>query len=126
MAAESGWIIFGLAGQLLFTGRFLVQWLSSERAGRSVVPPSFWYLSIFGATILMVYAGYRRDPVFMIGQSSGLFIYFRNLQLITRERSRPSEDRFTPRQGLRIPIGPMSESGAELKSRMDQVARRVA
>lgn len=126
MAAESGWIIFGLAGQLLFTGRFLVQWLSSERAGRSVVPPSFWYLSIVGATILMVYAGYRRDPVFMIGQSSGLFIYFRNLQLITREHSRPSENRVRPLPGLRISTGSTPESGTRLKSGMEQAARRVA
>ena len=83
---EFWWVIFGLAGQLLFTGRFLVQWLASERAKRSVVPVAFWYFSIGGGVILLAYAIYRADPVFILGQSMGVFIYLRNLWLIRAER----------------------------------------
>jgi len=83
---EFWWVIFGLAGQLLFMGRFLVQWLASERAGRSVIPIAFWYLSISGGLMLFAYACYRADPVFILGQSVGVFIYARNLWLIRAER----------------------------------------
>lgn len=83
---EFWWVVFGLTGQLLFTGRFLVQWIASERAKRSVVPIAFWYLSIGGGVILLAYAIYRQDPVFILGQSMGLFIYIRNLWLIRVER----------------------------------------
>lgn len=79
-------VIVGLVGQLLFTARFMVQWIASERAGRSVVPVSFWYLSIGGSLILLAYALYRADPVFILGQGLGTFIYMRNLALIARER----------------------------------------
>jgi lipid-A-disaccharide synthase-like uncharacterized protein len=65
-----------------------VQWLSSESQKKSVIPPSFWLLSIGGAIILLIYAIYRQDPVFVLGQSAGLFIYLRNLQLIRNERTR--------------------------------------
>lgn len=88
MTNEQIWIAFGLTGQLLFTARFVVQWLSSEREKRSVVPPSFWYFSIGGALMLLVYAIYKRDIVFTLGQSSGLFIYVRNLQLIRNANKR--------------------------------------
>lgn len=88
MTSEQMWIAFGLMGQCLFTGRFIVQWLSSESQKKSVIPSSFWFLSIGGAIILLIYAIYRQDPVFMIGQSAGLFIYLRNLQLIHNERTR--------------------------------------
>jgi lipid-A-disaccharide synthase-like uncharacterized protein len=70
----------------MFSMRFLVQWISSERAKRSVMPIAFWYFSIAGGLILLTYALYRRDPVFIIGQSSGLFIYLRNLWLIRAEK----------------------------------------
>ncbi|MEL7211071.1 MAG: lipid-A-disaccharide synthase N-terminal domain-containing protein [Pseudomonadota bacterium] len=83
---EFWWVAFGLFGQLLFTGRFLVQWIASERAKRSVVPIAFWYFSIGGGLILLAYAIYRQDPVFILGQSMGLFIYLRNLWLIRVER----------------------------------------
>lgn len=83
---EFWWVMFGLAGQLLFTARFLVQWIASERAKRSVVPIAFWYFSISGGLILLAYAIYRQDPVFILGQSMGLFIYLRNLWLIRVER----------------------------------------
>ncbi len=83
---EFWWVMIGLGGQLLFTARFLVQWIASERAGRSVVPMSFWYLSSGGGIILFCYAVYRKDPVFILGQSMGLLIYLRNLWLIHAER----------------------------------------
>jgi lipid-A-disaccharide synthase-like uncharacterized protein len=83
---EKLWIGIGLVGQLLFFGRFLVQWIASERAKRSVVPLAFWYFSIFGGSVLLVYAIYRKDPVFILGQAGGLVIYLRNLVLIRRER----------------------------------------
>ncbi|TMV85657.1 lipid A biosynthesis protein [Thioclava sp. BHET1] len=82
------WIGIGLLGQLLFTARFLVQWIASERQGRSVIPVAFWYFSIGGGLILFFYAVQRRDPVFMLGQSLGLIIYIRNLWLIHAERRR--------------------------------------
>jgi lipid-A-disaccharide synthase-like uncharacterized protein len=83
---EFSWIMVGLAGQLLFTARFLVQWVSSERERRSVIPVAFWYLSLAGGMVLFVYALWRRDPVFVLGQSMGLVIYARNLWLIHAER----------------------------------------
>lgn len=85
---EFWWVVIGLGGQLLFTARFLVQWIASERAGRSVVPLAFWYFSVGGGIILFAYAVYRKDPVFILGQSMGLFIYLRNLWLIYGERSK--------------------------------------
>jgi len=83
---ELMWLVVGFTGQALFSMRFLAQWLTSERERRSVVPIAFWYFSIAGGLTLLAYAAYRRDPVFVVGQLSGLFIYLRNLQLIHRER----------------------------------------
>jgi lipid-A-disaccharide synthase-like uncharacterized protein len=80
------WLAVGFVGQAAFSGRFLVQWIASEREGRSVVPVLFWILSIAGSVLLFAYALYRRDPVFVLGQSFGLLVYFRNLALIRRER----------------------------------------
>ena len=79
---ELVWIGIGLAAQLLFSMRFLVQWLASERARVSIIPEAFWYFSILGGLLLLAYACYRVDPVFMIGQASGVFIYSRNLYFI--------------------------------------------
>jgi lipid-A-disaccharide synthase-like uncharacterized protein len=79
-------VIVGLLGQALFTARFLVQWIASERAGRSVIPVAFWFFSLGGGIILLGYALYRRDPVFVLGQAAGVFIYSRNLMLIFRPR----------------------------------------
>jgi lipid-A-disaccharide synthase-like uncharacterized protein len=76
------WVIFGLMAQLMFTGRFLVQWIASERARSSVMPVAFWYFSLVGGLMLLAYAIYRRDPVFTLGQALGVFIYARNLSLI--------------------------------------------
>ena len=85
---EFWWVIFGLGGQLMFTARFIVQWIASEKAGRSVIPIAFWYFSISGGAILLAYAIYRADPVFILGQSLGVFIYSRNLWLIYAEKKR--------------------------------------
>ncbi|OPY81083.1 MAG: lipid-A-disaccharide synthase [Syntrophorhabdus sp. PtaU1.Bin153] len=85
------WLVLGFVAQGLFSARFLVQWVASERAGRSVVPVMFWHLSIFGTVLLLAYAIYRRDPVFILGQSAGLVVYFRNLSLIWREKRSASE-----------------------------------
>ncbi len=80
------WVGLGFLAQAMFSMRFLVQWIASERAGRSVVPVTFWTFSVGGGALLLAYALYRRDPVFIAGQASGLLIYLRNLQFIRRER----------------------------------------
>jgi lipid-A-disaccharide synthase-like uncharacterized protein len=82
------WLAIGFAGQVLFSLRFLIQWLYSEKKGRSVVPVAFWYFSLLGGATLLCYAIYRVDPVFIAGQAGGLLIYLRNLQLIMREQKR--------------------------------------
>ena len=79
--------LLGLLGQALFFSRFLVQWIASEKMGRSVVPLSFWYFSIGGGGLLLVYAFWRKDPVIVLGQAVGLFVYVRNLMLIHRRRA---------------------------------------
>jgi lipid-A-disaccharide synthase-like uncharacterized protein len=80
------WVLLGYAGQSLFSMRFIVQWVASERAGRSVIPVAFWFFSIGGGMLLFVYALYIRDPVFILGQGFGLFVYLRNLYFVLRER----------------------------------------
>ena len=80
------WALVGLTGQILFAGRFLLQWLHAERVKRSEIPLGFWYLSIAGSLVVLVYAVRIADPVFMLGQAAGLLVYLRNLQLIYRER----------------------------------------
>ena len=82
----TGWAMLGIFGQLLFAARFIVQWLASEKAGRSVVPLSFWFFSIGGAGIVLAYGIQKRDPVIILGQALSFFIYFRNLALIAKER----------------------------------------
>jgi len=86
MSKETIWVSIGLLGQALFTMRFLVQWITSEKRKKSVVPVAFWYFSIAGGIILLSYAIYRRDPVFILGQSFGVFIYSRNLYFIYKEK----------------------------------------
>ena len=82
--------LLGLLGQALFFSRFLVQWIASEKNGRSVVPLSFWYLSIGGGGLLLIYALWRKDPVITLGQAVGLFVYVRNLMLIHRRKPAPA------------------------------------
>ena len=77
-------IIVGYVAQGMFAMRFVVQWIASERADRSVVPTAFWVFSIGGGVMLLGYAVYRRDPVFIIGQAFGVFVYLRNLQFVMR------------------------------------------
>ncbi len=82
------WIAIGFLAQGIFASRFLVQWIVSERAGRSIVPVAFWILSLVGGMLLFSYAVWRRDPVFILGQGSGIFIYSRNLYLIYKNKGR--------------------------------------
>ncbi len=79
-------VLIGLAGQALFTMRFLVQWIASERAGKSVIPLAFWFFSIGGGILLFGYALYVKDPVFILGQGFGVFVYLRNLYFVMRDR----------------------------------------
>ncbi|MDJ0894030.1 MAG: lipid-A-disaccharide synthase N-terminal domain-containing protein [Alphaproteobacteria bacterium] len=91
LTTETIWLSIGFLGQLLFSGRFIAQWLVSEREGRSVIPLAFWLFSLAGGATLLSYAIYRLDPVFIVGQVGGLFIYSRNLYFIWREhRARPA------------------------------------
>lgn len=80
------WIIIGFLGQALFMMRFVVQWIASERAKKSVMPVAFWFFSIGGGLVLLIYSLQRQDPVFIAGQGLGLFIYVRNLMLIGKSR----------------------------------------
>ena len=80
------WVLLGFIAQAMFTMRFLVQWLASERAGHSIIPLGFWIFSIAGGLLLFVYALYRKDPVFIAGQGFGVFVYLRNLQFVFRDR----------------------------------------
>ena len=85
------WLAFGLVAQLLFTARFLVQWISSERAGQSVVPMAFWFFSMGGGLMTLVYGIQRREAVIIMGQVLAVFIYIRNMMLIIRSKSKQSE-----------------------------------
>jgi len=85
MTAEQTWLAVGMTGNALFFSRWLVQWVASERAGRSVVPRAFWYFSLLGSFTLLAYALYRGDPVFIVSQLPNSIIYLRNLHLIARE-----------------------------------------
>ena len=85
------WLAFGLVAQLLFTARFLVQWISSERAGQSVVPMAFWFFSMGGGLMTLIYGIAKREPVIILGQSLATIIYIRNIMLIVKNRGTPSE-----------------------------------
>lgn len=86
MNKEALWLGIGFCGQLFFTGRFALQWLYSEYQKRSIIPVGFWYLSLVGSALLLSYAIYRQDPVFILGQSFGFVVYLRNLHLIARHK----------------------------------------
>jgi lipid-A-disaccharide synthase-like uncharacterized protein len=79
-------LVLGFVAQILFSARFLVQWIASEKAKKSVIPISFWFLSLAGGGLLLIYAIGRKDPVFILGQSVGVFIYSRNLYFIYKEK----------------------------------------
>jgi lipid-A-disaccharide synthase-like uncharacterized protein len=83
---EFWWVALGFVAQAIFASRFIVQWIASEKEGRSYVPVAFWYLSISGGLLMLAYAIYRQDPVFILGQSTGVIVYTRNLMLIHRTK----------------------------------------
>jgi lipid-A-disaccharide synthase-like uncharacterized protein len=112
MSNEVFWLTVGFAGQALFSARFLVQWLHSERHGRCLIPTAFWYFSIGGGLTLLCYALYRRDPVFIAGQLTGLLIYGRNLHFLARERSRDAESARAPESAAPDFAAPPSGSGS--------------
>ena len=85
------WLAFGLVAQLFFTARFLVQWIASERAGNSVVPMAFWFCSMGGGLMTLVYGVVKREPVIILGQALATIIYIRNIMLIVKNRGRASE-----------------------------------
>ncbi len=80
------WYGIGFLGQGMFFMRFLLQWIVSEKKGKSVIPVHFWYFSIAGSLLVLIYAIYRKDPVFILGQILGMFIYSRNLYFVLREK----------------------------------------
>lgn len=82
------WVLVGFLAQVVFSSRFAVQWIASERRRESHVPVAFWYLSVAGGALLLSYAIHRKDPVFIVGQAGGLVVYLRNLYLIRRKRRR--------------------------------------
>ena len=88
MSQAKTWLIIGFTGQALFTARFLVQWIVSERKRDSVVPVAFWWLSLLGGLTLLSYASYRQDPVIIVGQGMGLVVYARNLMLVGKAKRR--------------------------------------
>ena len=85
------WLAFGLVAQLFFTARFLVQWISSERAGMSVVPMAFWFCSMGGGIMTLIYGIAKREPIIILGQALATVIYIRNIMLILKNRRRQSE-----------------------------------
>ena len=92
LSAENIWVAIGLLGQALFGARFIIQWIMSERVGRSIIPLPFWFCSLGGGVVLLSYAIHRQDIVFILGQGMGLIVYTRNLVLIYREsRDRPAD-----------------------------------
>ena len=94
--AELLWVVFGFAAQLFFTARFLVQWLASEKARKSVMPVAFWYFSIIGGLIVLIYGIKKLEPVIILGQLPGVVIYTRNLWLIHRNRAREADPGAAP------------------------------
>ncbi|RDI97560.1 hypothetical protein DVT68_14785 [Dyella solisilvae] len=81
----SGWVVAGLVGQALFGARFLVQWIHSEKVGKSRFPSIFWQISVVAGAIILAYAIHRRDPVFIIGETTTLLVFLRNLQMLSRK-----------------------------------------
>lgn len=88
MSKHDIWLIVGFAGQAMFSMRFIIQWLKSERMKKSVIPIAFWYFSVAGGAALLLYAIHRKDPVFIVGQGAGLLIYARNLYFIFTDKKK--------------------------------------
>ncbi len=85
MEISLNWLIIGFLGQLFFSARFILQWIYSEINKKSIIPLGFWFFSILGGVTLLIYAIHRKDPVFIMGQATGLFIYARNLYFINKQ-----------------------------------------
>ena len=108
--AETIWLLVGFSGQALFTSRFLVQWVASEKKRDSVMPVAFWWLSLAGGTVLLSYAIHIKDPVIILGQSMGLLVYVRNLMLVAKGKrraakaSRRGDILSTPHQRVDVPL----------------------
>jgi lipid-A-disaccharide synthase-like uncharacterized protein len=83
------WLSVSFLGQAMFFMRFFVQWVASEKLGQSVIPKALWYFSIAGSLILLSYASWKHDPVFVLGQSFGFLVYTRNLYLLRKAKDRP-------------------------------------
>ena len=83
------WVTIGLVAQLMFSMHFIVQWMATERARASIVPESFWYFSLFGGLLLLAYACYRADPIFILGQAAGLLVYTRNIYFVWLGKQAP-------------------------------------
>lgn len=86
------WLVFGIVAQMLFAMRFVVQWIASEKAGRSVMPMAFWFFSMAGGLLTLIYGLVKREPIIILGQVLSVFIYVRNLQLILKDRRRAKSD----------------------------------
>lgn len=99
------WLAIGFVGQGIFTARFLVQWMASEKKRDVVVPAAFWWLSLAGGAVLLIYAAHKQDPVIIVGQSLGVFIYMRNLMLAAKAKSRTCES------GQAKPLGGLAGNG---------------
>lgn len=111
------WLVIGFAGQAVFTARFLVQWVESERKRNSVVPVAFWWLSLLGGGLLLAYACSRSDPVIILGQSLGVFVYVRNLMLVKKNRRRTEKARLREQAaweglGVESPTCPVCQRAA--------------
>src|SRR4051794_40143152 len=106
MTSPTFWLVVGFLGQATFTARFLVQWIASEKKRDSVVPVAFWWLSLLGGLALLSYAISRRDPVIIVGQAMGLFVYVRNLMLVAKAARRESRRRDRSRGSGQAPSDP--------------------
>jgi lipid-A-disaccharide synthase-like uncharacterized protein len=98
LTPEKFWLAVGFLAQGIFAARFIIQWIASERAGRSYVPVAFWLVSLAGGIMLTAYAIYRLDPVFIVGQGTGIIVYVRNLMLVHKERKAPAQAPSSNRQ----------------------------
>ena len=114
---ETIWLAIGFSGQALFTSRFLVQWVASEKKRDSVMPVAFWWLSLAGGTVLLCYAIHIKDPVIILGQSMGLVVYIRNLMLVAKGKrraakaSRRADSLSTPHQRVDVPFAETEHLG---------------
>ncbi len=120
------WFLFSVVGQAFFTMRFLVQWVHSERSGRSVVPDAFWTFSIGGGTMLLVYCVHQAEAALAVGQASGLLIYLRNYWLIRRNRSRTVSEQAMEARRLADDISRQIGKLADVHDRPQELDEKLA